>query len=317
MDRVDPKVSVVVPIYNVEKYIERCVRSLFGQTFKDVEYIFVDDCTKDGSVAILERLLGEYPSISATIIRKEKNEGLPQARKTGVENAKGEYILHVDSDDWVEPDMVEALYNKAISDGADMVCCNWVEEYDDHTKEITLTPKPYNEHYESLLAFEMPAYVWCRLVRRSLYDQDFTFPTNNMWEDYVITCQLMKRCKQVSFIPRPLYHYLRSNGKSICNSEDVKNILRQEINNIFFIYQSILSERDLKVKSPTLGRMLFAMGWHAVRRNLFKNFSNAEKRMLVDGITHQLPQRNLGFTIFKQIALRLHMQCFLWLPHKE
>ena len=104
------KVSIVVPVYGVEKYIERCARSLFTQTFGDIEYIFVNDCTKDSSMQVLEFVMKDYPARNVRIINKEKNEGLPQARKTGVLASTGDFIMHIDSDDWVEHDIVEKLY---------------------------------------------------------------------------------------------------------------------------------------------------------------------------------------------------------------
>ena len=111
-----PKVSVIVPIYEVEKYIERCVRSLFEQTLDDIEYIFVDDCTKDNSITVLERVIKDYPNRKSqiTILHHETNKGLPQARKTGLLSARGDYIAHCDSDDWVDHKLFALMYEKAV-----------------------------------------------------------------------------------------------------------------------------------------------------------------------------------------------------------
>ena len=112
------KVSVCIPVYGVEKYIEKCARSLFEQTMQDgIEFIFVNDCTKDRSIEILEQVLAEYPhrKEQTRIIHHEKNRGLVAARNTGLAYASGEYIIHCDSDDWVELDMYEKMYKKAIS----------------------------------------------------------------------------------------------------------------------------------------------------------------------------------------------------------
>ncbi len=116
-------VSIIVPIYNVEKYIERCAVSLFEQDFEDIEYIFVNDCTPDNSIQILEEVIEKYPNRKSNvkIIHYKANKGLGSARKTGLEQATGEYVLHIDSDDWVELDMVLCLYNKAIETDADIV----------------------------------------------------------------------------------------------------------------------------------------------------------------------------------------------------
>ena len=99
-----PLVSICVPIYGVEKYIERCAVTLFEQTYDNLEYIFVNDCTTDDSMAILEEVISRYPARSSAvrIIAHEKNRGLAAARNTTVENCTGEFILHVDSDDYIE-----------------------------------------------------------------------------------------------------------------------------------------------------------------------------------------------------------------------
>ena len=109
------KVSVIIPIYNVELFIERCVVSLMEQTLEEVELIFVDDASPDGSVNILREVVGRYPSRKdcVKIITHSENKGLPAARNTGLAEATGEYIFYCDSDDFVELDLLESLYNKA------------------------------------------------------------------------------------------------------------------------------------------------------------------------------------------------------------
>ena len=106
-----PKVSVIIPVYNAGKYIERCVRSLFEQTLDDIEYIFVDDCSPDDSMDVLQKVLSEYPQRkeNVTLIRHKANTGQSGARKSGMHVAKGEYIIHCDADDWVDLDMYERM----------------------------------------------------------------------------------------------------------------------------------------------------------------------------------------------------------------
>ena len=106
-----PKVSVIIPVYGVEKYIERCARSLFEQTLDDIEYLFIDDCTPDRSVEILKQVLDEYPHRKNQVIihRMEKNSGQAAVRKWGMLNVAGEYVIHCDSDDWVDIYMYEAM----------------------------------------------------------------------------------------------------------------------------------------------------------------------------------------------------------------
>ena len=121
------KVSVIIPIYNVSRFIERCACSLMQQTLNEVEYIFVNDATPDNSMELLRGVIARYPARAAQvkIVEHEHNKGLPAARNTGLAAATGEYIFHCDSDDFVEPEMLEHLYNAAKEKDADIVWCDW------------------------------------------------------------------------------------------------------------------------------------------------------------------------------------------------
>ncbi len=110
-----PKVSVIIPVYGVENSIERCARSLFEQTLDEMEYLFIDDCTKDRSIEVLKSVLKDYPKRKSqvTIHRMDNNSGQAKVREWGILNATGEYIIHCDSDDWVDKDIYRELYEKA------------------------------------------------------------------------------------------------------------------------------------------------------------------------------------------------------------
>ena len=133
-----PLVSVIVPMYGVENYIARCAESLFAQTYPLIEFIFVDDGGKDRTVEILRGILERQdPSLQARVrIISKENGGLPHARKTGLDAATGEYVLHVDSDDWVEPDTVEKLVRMAVGTDADIVVYDLWKEYGDRRKRV-------------------------------------------------------------------------------------------------------------------------------------------------------------------------------------
>lgn len=122
-----PKVSVIIPIYNAAPYIERCARSLFEQTLDNIEYIFVNDCTPDESMDILYSVLTEYPhrQQQVKIINQLQNWGVAKARKDGIEAATGQYVIHCDSDDWVDCQMYKMLYEKAVCESLDIVMCDW------------------------------------------------------------------------------------------------------------------------------------------------------------------------------------------------
>ena len=123
------RISVIVPIYNVKLYIERCVRSLMEQTLENIEFIFVNDCTPDDSMDILHYVLEEYPKRreQIKIIEHETNRGISAVRNTGLKNATGQYIIYCDSDDWVEKNMYEKLLVKALETSADIVGCDFFD----------------------------------------------------------------------------------------------------------------------------------------------------------------------------------------------
>lgn len=209
------RVSVVVPIYKVESFIARCTRSLLEQTLTDVEYIFVDDASPDGSIAVLRRVLADYPERSnyVKVLTHAENKGLPAARNTGLAVAKGEYIFHCDSDDFVEPDMLELLYRKATETDADIVWCDWWLSFAKNERYMKqpeyLTPM---EALKGMLSGVMKFNVWNKLIRRSLYvENDIKFPAGyGMGEDMTIM-RLFARASKVAYLPKAFYHYVQLN----------------------------------------------------------------------------------------------------------
>lgn len=208
-----PKVSVIVPVYGVEKYIERCARSLFEQTLDDIEYLFIDDCTPDRSIEILKNVLEEYPNRKSQVIihRMEQNGGQAAVRKWGMLNATGDYVIHCDSDDWVDTDMYRTMYEKAKEDNADIVVCDYCQT-DGLKKSNYFTSFETDLHKEDILrVFLREKYawsVWNKLVRRTIYTcKDYMFPLGNMGEDMVLTIQCLLYSERISYIPRAYYYY--------------------------------------------------------------------------------------------------------------
>lgn len=228
-----PKVSVIIPIYNVEKYIERCARSLFEQTLEDLEYIFIDDCTPDKSVDILESVLKEYPHrIPQTqIIRLPQNIGLPSVRKKGISIARGEYIAHCDSDDWVEKDMYELMYNEAVKNNYDIVRCLFTMCNEAYSKKCYKIPAEIYTQKEKLLSYEIEEYgcnaIWDKLIHRKIFtNYDIVYPNLNMYEDRVIVTQAIYYSKKIGYIDRPLYYYYQ-NPTSMCHESGEDKILNR------------------------------------------------------------------------------------------
>lgn len=209
------KVSVIVPIYKVEPFVARCAQSLMEQTLIDVEYIFVDDASPDGSIAVLRRVLADYPKRSnhIKVLTHAENKGLPAARNTGLAVAKGEYIFHCDSDDFVDSDMLEQLYRKATETDADIVWCDWWLSFAKSERYMKQPeyPKPM-EALKGMLSGVMKFNVWNKLIRRSLYvENNIAFPSGyGMGEDMTIM-RLFARASKVAYLPKAFYHYVQLN----------------------------------------------------------------------------------------------------------
>lgn len=210
------KVSVIVPVYNVGRFIERCARSLMEQTLQDVEYIFVDDAATDDSMKVLVSVLNEYSNRNIRILEHSENKGLPAARNTGLSVATGEYVFHCDSDDFVELNMLEVLYKKANDAGADIVWCDWFlsfEKNERYMKQPSFSTPI--DALKAMLSGGMKYNVWNKLVRRSLYvDNDIHFPAGyGMGEDQTMM-MLFAYADKVVYVPQAFYHYVKLNAGS-------------------------------------------------------------------------------------------------------
>ena len=173
-------VSVIITIYNREKYLGDCVCSLFEQTLNDIEFIFIDDASTDKSLLILDDMVEKYPSRKpfVKIIRMENNAGRAAARQTGINNATGEYIIHVDSDDWVDKDMMELLYKKAKEADADIVGCNITHEYANYKQVFSQCySDDMDKNVKRLLNGKIFPSLCTSMTRRSLIkDYNVQFP---------------------------------------------------------------------------------------------------------------------------------------------
>ena len=216
-----PAVSVIVPVYKVEKYIERCARALFGQTLGDMEFVFVDDCTPDRSMEILAQVMEEYPERKpqVKIVTNEVNLGLPATRLKGVGNSTGDYIIHCDSDDWPQPDMYGKLYSKAVSEDLDMVICGVTRVLPNKPSTHLCGPIVTDDLVKSLLRQDTLFFVHNKLVRRSVYGHDIKCSVHNMLEDAPLTVQLAYYCRNWGFVDEYLYNYCYCSG-SITDAED-------------------------------------------------------------------------------------------------
>lgn len=228
------KVSVIIPIYKVEKFIERCVRSLMEQTLKEVEYIFVDDATPDGSIDVLNKVIKEYPhrKPQVKILTHKSNRGLPAARNSGLLVAQGNYIFHCDSDDYANVDMLENLYIEAVGKDADIVWCDWFLTF--QSRERYMKQPHYTiplDALKSMMSGGMKFNVWNKLAKRSLYvDNQITFPDGyGMGEDMTMM-MLFIHAKKIAYIPKAFYHYVKLNTGAFSQTYSDKHLIDLQYN---------------------------------------------------------------------------------------
>jgi len=213
-------VSIIVPIFKVEAYIEQCARTVLSQSWPEIQFIFVDDATPDRSVDVLNELIDkEYPRLRERIliIRKPQNEGLPQARRTGIAAATGDFILHVDSDDWIELDAVEKLVKKADAENADVVYFFAWKEFEDGRSRVITDPefKTPQAFADAVLVHDAHPSVVLKFWRRTLFTPEIFFPRFGQAEDMVQSMQLIDRAERIARLPEPLYHYRRTNSDAM------------------------------------------------------------------------------------------------------
>ncbi len=208
-------ITVIIPVYGVEKFIEKGAEALMGQTMRDgVEFIFVNDATKDRSIELLRQVIARHSEREGQvrIIEHEQNQGLPAARNTGLAAARGEYIYHCDSDDFVEPDALEKMLACARAQDADIVWTDWWLSFSE--KERYMHQPSYSTPIEALrgmLSGEMKYNVWNKLCRRSLYGEDIRFPAGHGMGEDMTMMMLFARAGRVAHLPEALYHYVKLN----------------------------------------------------------------------------------------------------------
>ena len=211
------KVSILVPFYKVDKYVGRCVESLFTQTYKNIEYVFVNDCTPDRSMEVINEMIDKYGvSSQCKMIIHDQNQGISASRNDCLDNMTGDYFLFVDSDDYIDEDMVELLVEAAIKENADIAGCGYVEEYADHSVEY---PQVYtNDHDEMMRAITLltiKGVMWKLLVSSTIVtehrDEVRFIPDRNMVDDYLFCCQMFYYAKRFAGVNRCLYHWIQYN----------------------------------------------------------------------------------------------------------
>lgn len=213
------KVSVIIPVYGVERFVARCARTLMEQTMQDVEYIFVNDATPDRSIEVLRAELEKYPwrKPFVRILEHKHNLGLPAARNTGLAVARGEYIFHCDSDDFLETNALDQMYKTAITQDADIVWCDWYLSLS-HSERYMSQPGYDNplDALKAMMGGGMKFNVWNKLAKRNLYtDNGIQFPSGYGMAEDMTMMQLFAFSRRVAYLPQALYHYIKTNENAL------------------------------------------------------------------------------------------------------
>ena len=314
------KITVIVPVYNMEKYIERCLKSLLSQTLEDIEIIVVNDGSTDKSKEIILDFLESYGNI---IYKEKENEGVAVARNYGLKAASGEYITFLDPDDYIEKDMYEKMYNKAKEEEeeADLVECDFYWEYPNKKKQDV--GKVYLGKKDMLVNVRvMP---WNKLIKKSIIqDNNIRFPKGLKYEDVEFTYKLVPYCNKVSFVKKPFVHYMqREDSASYSYNEKVADIFlvlddvieyyrsngiyeeyKEELEYVYTRYLLCSSfKRITKIKDKAIKEKLLFETW----KNLNEKFPNWKKNKILN---KQKSKKNLYIKSVNKTTFKIYSKIF-------
>jgi len=229
----NPKVSILIPIFKTSAFIEKCAESLFKQTFEDIEYIFVNDATPDDSIQKLENIITQFPNRKnqVSIIHHDRNRGLASARNTALDASKGDFISVVDSDDYIDAEMIEQLYTKAIEENADIVVSNISIEFENSSTIFNdIIYENSNDNFLNMILHKNTSSSLCnKLVSNYLYKiPECRVPENlNYCEDWFVMTRIYYYAKKIVKTDQAFYHYIQHNSNSI-----TKDIYRMHFENV-------------------------------------------------------------------------------------
>lgn len=291
-------ISILVPIYNVGKYIERCAVSLFEQSYEGaIEYVFVDDCSPDDSVNKLRNVLANYPQRTdqVKIIAHNINRGLSNARNTALLNATGKYIMHIDSDDYIDTDMVKLMLDSALKQDADMVVCDINNVYQDRiARTKVIVDSDVFQYLSSILTRRTPVCLCGRMIKREILSRNNVISISglNHGEDYATVPRIIFYCKCIAKVDKALYNYVRYNVGSYTHCIDEK-----AINDIIWANQLLIdffTKPGLNMKLPLAESQainaitLFYCSSSYFYEKITNTYSGLDIRSLNIGVLHKL-----------------------------
>lgn len=309
------RISIVVPIYNTEKYLERCINSILNQSYSNIELILVDDGSTDGSGEICDRLA--YKDKRVKVIHT-KNNGLSKARNIGIEHSTGSYIAFVDSDDYIHEDMYNDMVKIIKNNDVDIVYCNYLEgsldkyrfnKYKDLKIDIFDSKKILELSYKK----ESSKYlvVWNKLIKKQIIN-DIKFDEDiKIGEDHIFCNKIYNKAKKIGYINNQYYYYYRGNENSVCN--DNKNIEKRmdQIRSYIKEYK-YFSKENPQILNLVIMRILYTIRFRldmAIERNDLKNKKECE---LLLKEWHKILLENKNISTFEKIIITLNVRSKLY-----
>lgn len=324
------KVSIIIPIYNAEKYLKRCLDSVINQTYKNIEIICINDGSKDNSLNILKEYAKKDRRI---IIIDNENKGVSSARNEGIKKSTGEYITFVDSDDWLEVDAVEILYNTILEKNVDVVRSNYYRNFEYEKNEcignlFDLTNKIYNtkdKHFctsviDKLLDDTIQGYVWLLFTKResvlktSLFKEDI-----HLLEDIIFYIELFSKVDNIFFLDKPTYHYY-------CNVNSCTKSSKYYIRNMYNIIKVNKYMKEILIDSgfsdESVIRKMNTFHCNMIINYVFllyrgmKNDKNSLKNELDKLINNKDVLNIIGESDLKQLPLHLRLPIYFIINKK-
>lgn len=266
------KVSLVVSIYGAEKYIKKFAESVFMQTYDSLQFVFVNDGTKDASMTILEDIIEKHFSHlrQRIIIINQENKGLPLARKKGLEYAEGEYILFADPDDWLEFNAVEKIVEVIQQTNADIVYFDLIKEYKNKQsikREKKYTAQTKELWIENIFNYRSFGYAVTKCFRKSLYTNNLIYtPKLGMHEDIYLMSQIIFYANSIAQLPEVLYHYRKDNENSMCSQKrETRHIASSR--NLLDLYEKNMDKIEQSPIRKVAGGIVLRAGWHSIIHN--------------------------------------------------
>lgn len=245
-------ITIIVPIYNVENYLQRCINSLINQTYHNIEILLINDGSKDNSLSICQENCLKDSRIK---LISQQNHGLAYTRNVGIQNATGKYVMFVDSDDYIHPQMAEILYKNLITENAEISSCGHAEVYDNGFIDVLNKGKIYKTYTVEealqvfLFTYEIDIICCNKLFLKSLFN-GINFPENKLFEDHYTVYKIIDKAHKIVFDSTPLYYYCKRNDSIAGSKYSTKNLqlkdaVEEECEYIISHYPTIKSDIEL------------------------------------------------------------------------